>query len=597
VKIVVTKGRLREEGEAMGLRVIDLERDKEEISKLSGEEVEQEARGDNLAYVIYTSGSTGTPKGVEVTHRAVLRLVCNNYYASFDSRQVFYQYAPVSFDASTFEIWGSLCNGCKLVVAEAGNLSVMEIGKELLEKGVTTLWLTAGLMHEMVEHNVGGLGGVKQLLTGGDVVGVGDVEKVRREVRGIKVINGYGPTESTTFASSYEVGAEEEIGSSVPIGRAIGNTELYILDEWLEPVPVGVVGELFIAGDGLARGYVRRADQTADRFMPNPFATDSGERMYRTGDQCRYQVDGKIEYLGRSDQQVKIRGYRIELGEIEEVLRGAEEVKEAVVVVREDEVIGKQIVGYVVMEEEREGWRERLSRRLEERLPKYMVPRVYVKMEAMPLNANGKVDRLSLSKTELQDRQPHSRVVARTPLEEILIGIWSQILDTDQFGPADSFFDLGGHSLIAMRLISKVREAFRIELNLRDLFDSPTFAEFALKVDTSTRESQRIQLPPIERVSRDVELPLSYSQQRLWFIHHLEPDNLAYNIPRAIHIEGPLDSALLERTLIEITRRHESLRTSFPDNEGRPVQIINPESNLILSMTDLSQLEASVQMS
>src|SRR6185369_16911117 len=306
-------------------QVVMVDTDSEEIEKESGanlaESESREVEGDGLAYLIYTSGSTGTPKGVAVTHRGITRLVCETNYASFAADEVFLQLAPASFDASTFEIWGALLNGARLVIMPDGQASLEEIGEALRQYEVTTLWLTAGLFHLMVEEQLEALLGLRQLLSGGDVLGVSQVRRFLEAADGkSRLINGYGPTENTTFTSCHVMTERSEIWSSVPIGRAVSNTQVYVLDDELQAVPVGVSGELCIGGDGLARGYWRRAEQTAEKFVPNPFGKETGERLYRTGDLVRYLPDGKLEFIGRRDQQVKLRGFRIELGEIESVL-------------------------------------------------------------------------------------------------------------------------------------------------------------------------------------------------------------------------------------------------------------------------------------
>ena len=364
VKVLLSQqrlaGSLPECGDEVDVVCVDEEHTRERIGEESGEDLESGVEAENLAYVMYTSGSTGIPKGIGVPHRAVVRLVQNNHYAELGSEQVILQLAPISFDASTFEIWGALLNGGRLVVYPPETPSLEELGKVLEENEVNTLWLTAGLFHMMVDEHVEGLRGIRQLLAGGDVLSPAHVSRVLRELPGCEVINGYGPTENTTFTTCYRMKDEAEVGSSVPIGRAIANTQVYVLDGEMEPVPVGVVGELYVGGDGLARGYWKQPELTAEKFVKNPYGEG---RLYRTGDLVRYRRDGNLEFMGRADQQVKIRGYRIELGEIEGVLSEHPGVRGCAVVAREQQGGGgnseKQLVGYVAMEAGYRGERSR----------------------------------------------------------------------------------------------------------------------------------------------------------------------------------------------------------------------------------------------
>src|SRR5579864_2859248 len=429
----------------------------------------------NLVYVMYTSGSTGRPKAVAVSHRGVVRLVCNADYARLDSEQVMLQMAPVSFDASTLEIWGSLLNGGKLVLAPEGVLAP-EALEQLVEKaGVTTLWLTAGLFHALVNSSgLEGLRGVRQLLAGGDALAVGAVGRALEQLPDCVLINGYGPTEGTTFSCCHRIGKEDGKRNSVPIGGPISNTEVYVLDGKLEPVPAGVAGELYIGGAGLARGYLKRGGMTAERFVANPYG-EPGKRMYRSGDLARWRGDGTLEFVGRVDQQVKVRGYRIELGEIEAALLGMEEVAEAVVEARVDASGEKRLVGYVVTGTGQRIDRSMLQCRLKEVLPEYMVPAAIVEMESLPLTVNGKLDRRALPEPEFAGSSQYR--APRTPQEEILCALFAEVLGVERVGLDDDFFELGGHSLLAVSLISRIRSILSIELEVADLFQHPTAGE------------------------------------------------------------------------------------------------------------------------
>src|SRR5581483_9231754 len=374
------------------------------------------------------------------------------------------------------------------------------------------------------------------------------------------------------------------------IGRPIANTRVYVLDGNGGPVPVGVGGELYIGGEGLARGYVNRAELTAQRFVPDGLSGAEGQRLYRSGDLCRYLADGNLEFIGRKDQQVKGRGYRIELGEIEARLGGHPGVRESVVVARETDGGEKQLVGYVVMEEG--GRAEELRAYLKERLPEYMVPAFVVRLERLPLTANGKVDRRSSPAPEGAGGAVEGHVAPRTAVEEILAGLYEEVLRVGRVGMRDNFFELGGHSLLATRLVSRVRESLGVELALRSLFEGPSVGELAGKVEELRAAGQGLKAPPLVRVERGGELPLSYAQERLWFLDQLEPGNRAYNIAGAVRIEGPLDVAALERVVAEIVRRHEVLRTRFELRGGRPVQVIGEESPIRLEVVALGGLES-----
>ncbi|MGH9463236.1 MAG: non-ribosomal peptide synthetase, partial [Vicinamibacteria bacterium] len=346
--VLLTQGRLRERLPAYVGRVVALDADWAEIARESEKNPKVQVGARNLAYVIYTSGSTGRPKGTSIEHRSVVRLVRNTNYIELGPDEVFLQFAPISFDASTLELWGPLLNGARLVVCPAGRLSLEELGQVIRERGVTTLWLTAALFHQMVDTRIESLRGVRQLLAGGETLSVPHVRRMLEVIGNNRLINGYGPTENTTFTCCYVMTADTRIGHTVPIGRPISNSRVYVLDSRLQPVPVGVYGELHIGGDGLAREYLHQPQLTEEKFVPDPFGAEPGARLYKTGDRVRYLPDGNIEFLGRVDNQVKIRGYRIELGEIEAALSTHPAVREAVVLAREDTPGEKRLVAYIV---------------------------------------------------------------------------------------------------------------------------------------------------------------------------------------------------------------------------------------------------------
>jgi amino acid adenylation domain-containing protein/non-ribosomal peptide synthase protein (TIGR01720 family) len=409
------------------------------------------------------------------------------------------------------------------------------------------------------------------------------------------LINGYGPTENTTFSCCHVMRAGEEVGASVPIGKPITNSTAYVLDEQLRPAPVGVRGELYLGGDGLARGYVRRAELTAERFIPNPFSKAPGARLYRTGDVVRWSAAGVVEFIGRADQQVKVRGYRIELGEVEEALAGYEGISESVVVVRTQGEGEKRLVGYVLMSEGAELEVSELREYLETRLPEYMIPTVFVEMTELPLTANGKVDRKALSAAELGLGQSREYEAPRTAVEELLAGIWAEVLGVERVGIHDNFFELGGHSLLATQVISRVREAFVLELPLRSLFEAPQLSSFAETIEQAMREDQQVEAPAMAPVSRERALPLSFAQQRLWFLDQLEPMSNAYNIPSVVRLRGPFVPEVFTKAVEEVMRRHESLRTRFVTERGRARQEISPLTELTVPLVDLTSYEGAEQ--
>jgi amino acid adenylation domain-containing protein len=433
------------------------------------------------AYVMYTSGSTGTPKGVVIPHRGVVRLVRGTSYAHFGPDEVFLQLAPPSFDASTFELWGSLLNGGRLVIFPPHPPTLEELGQIVRREGVTTLWLTAGLFHQVVETQLDNLGGLRQLLAGGDVLSVSHVAKCLEKLNGCRVINGYGPTEGTTFTCCYGMTGADNFGSSVPIGRPIANTRVYLLDRALQPVPVGVPGELYIGGDGLACGYLNNPDLTAEKFIPDPFSPVTGSRLYRSGDRARYISDGRIEFLGRIDNQVKIRGFRVELGEIEAVLSRHPDIREAVVSCRN--LSGEtRLVAYLTAARQPTCGRQ-VRNFLREELPEYMVPSAVVFVDALPLTANGKVDRSALPEPgEAHSEEQRSFVSPRDGIEVQLVRIWEQSLGIRPIGVTDNFFDLGGHSLLAVRMFAEIQKEFGKDFPLAMLFRAPTVEQLALAI-------------------------------------------------------------------------------------------------------------------
>jgi amino acid adenylation domain-containing protein len=589
VPVLLTQEHLRAALPPHGAEVLCL--DTEWSAKFAGESTANpicENQPEDLAYVIYTSGSTGRPKGVCVPHHGVVRLVKETNYLSFTPDEVFLQFAPISFDAATFEIWGSLLNGARLVIFPAHTPSLAELGRALTAHQVTSMFLTTALFNQMVEHHLEDLQSVRQLLTGGEVMSAAHVKLALDALPNCRLSNVYGPTESTTFTSFYPIANAELARSPIPIGRAISNSQMYVLNRHLNLCPIGVPGELHIGGDGLARCYLNRPELNAEKFIPHPYGA-AGELLYKTGDLVRWLPDGNIEFLGRIDGQVKIRGFRIELGEIEAVIGQHPSVQENVVVVREEQPGQKRLVAYVVLSRGEELERTVLRQYLKDKLPEYMLPAAIILLDELPITPNGKIDKRALPAPDAAHlAQDQAFVAPRNYMEELVAGIWSQVLQVEQIGVHENFFELGGHSLLATQVISRLRNALQAELTLRHLFEAPTLAEFAKRVEATALQTTPKE--PMQRVSRDGDLPLSFAQQRLWIVDQLEPGNTTYNVPIALQISSAVDAAVLEKSIGEILRRHEALRTTFTVQAGEPVQQIQPLPDFKLLTVDLQDL-------
>jgi amino acid adenylation domain-containing protein len=571
-----------------------------------------------LAYVLYTSGSTGTPKGVEVSHRAVVRLVRDTAYAAFGPGEVFLQLSPMSFDLATFEIWGPLLNGGRLALLPPGPFTVAGLYAAVERHRVTTIWLTSGLFHLAVEEGLAPLGGLRQLVAGGDVLSRPHVLRALEALPDVDLINGYGPTENTTFSTTHRLRDGLPAGEpSVPIGRPIAASRAYVLDRSLTPLPAGCVGELYVGGAGVARGYLGRPALTAERFVPDPFSGDprgpqapqDGDRLYRTGDLARWRPDGTLDFLGRADFQVKVRGFRVEPGEVETALLGHPGVREAVVTAAAEAAGGHRLVAWYVPEGAggpTPPTSADLRLHLRESLPEHMVPSLFVPLAELPLNANGKVDRRALPSPEaIGEARPAGeaeiapRTPPRNPVEEVIAGIWEDLLglgDRGQpVGVDDDFFHLGGHSLLVIRLLSRLRQAFGADLPVQRVFAAPTVAGLAAAVAAAGRREEA--LPPLPQIvpleSRHGVLPLSYPQRRLYFMDRLAPESPTYNIPSGYLLHGPFAPAALAAALAEVVRRHEVLRTRIVAvAHGEPGQEVAPPpaAPAPLPLADLSGL-------
>ncbi|MCL5995880.1 MAG: amino acid adenylation domain-containing protein, partial [Chloroflexi bacterium] len=598
--VLLTQSRLLNDLQMCKVTPICLDADWTTIGQESDADPMSTTTPENVAYVIYTSGSTGTPKGVMISHRAI----CNHMFWMQETFPLtaadrVLQKTPLSFDASVWEFYAPLWSGAQLVLArQDGHRDSAYLVKTITASRVTILQLVPTLLHLLLdEPGFGTCRTLRRVYCGGEALTV-DLQERLFVALPVELHNLYGPTEASIDATFWTCKPGDH-RAVVPIGRPIANTQVYVLDHNMQPVPVGVPGELYIGGAGLARGYLYRPDLTTGRFIPDPFCQESGARLYKTGDLVRYLPDGNLEFLGRMDGQVKVRGFRIELGEIETVLGQHQTVRRAAVLAREFAPNDRRLVAYVVPAEPNRAslageWRAFLK----SRLPDYMLPSAFVTLNELPLTPNGKVDRRALPAPELHTQTDQTCVAPCTPTEELLEGIWAQVLHLEHAGTGcsigmqDNFFDLGGHSLLATQVLSRVRETFQVELPLRTLFEAPTIAAFSEKVEAARQMAQGLPAPPVRPIPRAGALPLSFAQQRLWFLDQLEPGSPLYNIPVALRLAGPLDANALERCLNEIVRRHEVLRTVFPMVDGQPVQSIQPSLAMVLSVTDLSNLTA-----
>ncbi|MFL5653190.1 MAG: amino acid adenylation domain-containing protein, partial [Ktedonobacteraceae bacterium] len=573
-------------------------------------DLERGSQLEDLAYVIYTSGSTGVPRGVLICQQSVVN------YAQFMLRLIapkpglhFATVSTLAADLGNTAIFCSLASGgCLHVLAYETVTSGQTFANYVAQHPLDVLKIVpshlSALLNACPEGRAYNLLPRRFLVLGGEALMPSLLERVRQRGGSCCVINHYGPTETTigVLVNVLGVLGEETQGqaregtaaqgpTTVPIGRPIANSEAYILDRHQQVVPVGVIGELYLGGVGLAVGYLHQEEQTRQRFVLHPFRREVGARLYKTGDLARYTEDGLIEFVGRGDNQVKLRGYRIELGEIEAVLGRHANVRECVVLLREEEAGEGHLVAYVVARQQPAPTSQELRNFVGEQVPTYMVPSAFVFLRVLPLTANGKVDRSRLPAPEQSesDLRP-SYVAPRSLVEEVLVGIWQDILKVKQVGIHDNFSNLGGHSLLATQLISRVRSMLQVEIPVRGLFEAPTVAGLAKYVEEGLRSERGAKAPPLVPVSRGQALPLSFAQQRLWFLDQLEPGSSAYNIPHAARLSGKLDARALEQSIQEIVRRHENLRTTFSTHEGQPVQVIGPAGRFHLSVVDLSKL-------
>jgi amino acid adenylation domain-containing protein len=584
--VLLTQARLKGMLPEQKAKVVCLDADWETISGESSENLTGGVSDDNLAYVIYTSGSTGRPKGVAIEHRSTVTLLnwAKEVFGPDNLASVLAS-TSICFDLSVYEMFVPLSWGGEVILAE----NALQLPRLPEANHITLINTVPSAIAELVRMRSVPQS-VRTVNLAGEPLPTRLVKQIYQQETVERVFDLYGPSEDTTYSTS----ALRRSEGPATIGRPIANTQMYLLDGHLQPTPLGVAGELYISGEGLARGYLNRPELTAEKFIPHPFSEKPGARLYKTGDLARYLPDGNIEFLGRIDHQVKIRGFRIELGEIETVLGRHPGVRELVVLAREDAPGEKRLVAYIVPEPENKPTGGELRDYLQQKLPEYLVPSAFVILEALPLTPNGKVDRKRLPAPEQFSRASAGTFVApRTPGEELLAGIWVDVLSIPQVGINDDFFELGGHSLLATRLISRIRDAFQIELPLASIFDASTIASLAERIEAEKRGGQSLSAPPLQPIPREEDLPLSFAQHRLWFLDQLAPGSNAYNIHAAVRLSGHLDAEALEQSVSEVVRRHEALRTTFANVAGRPVQVISPATALTLPRVDLMALPES----
>jgi len=547
----------------------------EDAAEWAGESeanLESEVVAENLAYVIYTSGSTGKPKGVGINHGQVERLLASTeeqfHFNSDDVWTLFHSYA---FDFSVWELWGALCYGGRLVVVPyLVSRAPAEFYELLVREGVTVLNQTPSAFRQLEAVAEPGRWKLRVVIFGGEGLELrslqGWFERYGEEQP--RLVNMYGITETTVHVTYREVRKRDAERGGSAIGTGLSDLRLYVLDEQQQLAPTGVVGELYVGGGGVGRGYLKRPELTAERFICDEYSGVKGGRLYRSGDLVRWDANGGLEYVGRADEQVKIRGHRIELGEIEAALGALTSVQDAVVLARDE-----RLVAYIVKASEEPPTHSELRSHLKKSLPDYMIPAVFVFIDSLPLTVNGKLDLKRLPTPDpVQMISEDTYVAPRTETERILADIWSRVLGLTQVGIHDNFFEIGGHSLVATQIVSQVRDEFEMELPLRALFESPTVEGLAEIIDNEMSERT---------------VPLSQAQQRLWFLEQLEPGSEAYKLTRALRLSGPVDVLMLEEALQNTVKRHEMLRTTFATEDDQPIQTIHPELEVGIQLIDV----------
>jgi amino acid adenylation domain-containing protein len=555
----------------------------------SDDEIHLDVCANDLAYIAFTSGSTGTPKGIAGEHGPLAHFV--EWHAqtfALNAGDRFSMLSGLSHDPLLRDIFTPLSVGATLCIPET--VAGGRLGDWIVQQQITAMHLTPPTLQLLLDETSPCLPDLRYAFFGGDTLTMHDVSQLRGFAPQVECVNFYGATETPQAMGFFVVTPAHESLNLVPLGPGIDGVQLLVLNRAGEIAGVSEAGEICIRTPYLSRGYVDNEELTAARFVADSFGGASAVRIYRTGDRGRYLPDGNVEFLGRMDREIKVLGHRVDPEAIEVVLRSNTSVRDAVVVARGDGIGDKSLVAYVVSDTETERSASELRTYLRDKLPPYMIPAAFAQLDALPLTPNGKVDINALPVPDRNERET-SFVASRTPIEEVLCGIWSDLLARPQIGVHDNFFDLGGHSLLATQVIARVRRAFHVELPLRRLFERPTVASLAETIDESVRVKADLAVPAIEPALRDAPLPLSFAQERLWFLQQLQPESFAYNMPAWIDLSGPLNIDALDQAITEIVRRHEILRTSFAVSGGQPVQIVDEAPRSMLMTVDLSGLE------
>jgi len=584
-------------------RIISIERILDGVGR--EENPRDRGQSEHLAYVIYTSGSTGVPKGAMVTRRGMLNNIRSKVSGlALEPSDVIAQTASQCFDISVWQFLTAMTCGARTsIVPDETAHDPFHLLAHLERSDTTILETVPALLQGLLDAGSEAGSGVaprlhhlRWVLPTGEALPPSVCRQWLTRYPAVPLLNAYGPAECADDVAVHPILQPPPADQThMPIGRPIERTRLHILNAWLEPIPPGAVGELYVAGVGVGRGYLQDPARTAEVFLPDRFGSEPGARMYRTGDLARYRRDGTIEFVGRVDQQIKLRGFRIELGEIETHLLSSPLVREAAVLLHTDTRGEKRLAAYLVGHEEGSPDIRAVREELQVRLPEYMVPTAFVPLPSLPRTPNGKIDRLALATMDLGDQLARPYAAPRTTTEDILAGIWSDVLGVERVGIHDDFFELGGHSLLATQIMSRLRGAFHLELSLRTVFESTTVATLAEAVDRAQKEGEADQAPPFVSVARTGPLPLSFAQQRLWFLVQLEPESPFYNLPSGFRLRGVLDVDLLTTAFNHVIARHEALRTVFRDIDGQPTQVVLPSVTITIPVVDLREVPAEKQ--